>query len=82
MIKPYLDIDEHYKNSMSDFNVLDKIQYLEDVIDKNQNVLSKSGSLISKLRRLELVETIESAQKEIKNLQSVACQMFVSLFLS
>lgn len=69
MKKTFIELDEHYAQSMSNLSSETKIGYLESVIDKNQSVLTKNGNLISKLRKLEIVEIIEAAQNEIKQLQ-------------
>ena len=65
MKKTYSNIDNFYNTKMIDFSVEDRIDYLENIIDQNQNVLSKSGSLLNKLKRLQIVEIVEAAQKEV-----------------
>ena len=68
MKKSYIQIDEHYSQVVSKLPYEDKVEYLENIIDKNHSIISNSGDLISKLRRLEVSETIEAAQLEIKRL--------------
>ena len=68
MIRVYLDIDKTYNDSIISLSKQNKIEYLEKVIDENQNILSKSGNLISKLKKLETMEIIKAAQREIRDI--------------
>lgn len=45
------------------------MNYLESIKCENQNIISKSGNLLPKLKKIILIETVEAAQKEIYLLQ-------------
>lgn len=70
MKKSYSELDNHYTQTVSSLSLEERMEYLESVIDENQNIISKSGNLLPKLKKLILIETVEAAQKEIKLLQT------------
>ena len=66
----FKDIDLTYSESIQNLSNIDKVEYLEKVIDEKQNILSKSGNLISVGEKMKLMEYVKAAQKEIRALHT------------
>ena len=68
MIKVYLDFDKKHSEKNVNSSKKDRIDTLDDIIDKNQSILATSGKLLSLGEKMKLIELIKATQEERKAL--------------
>ena len=69
MKKALTEYDDLYRNSIINMDEEVRIQYCYDLIDKNQGLLATQGENLPKLKKFELTNLIEAAQKELEILR-------------
>ena len=69
MKKPLVEYDDLYRNSIVNMDKEVRIQYCYDLIDKEQGLLATQGENLPKLKKFEISNLIEAAQKELEILR-------------
>ena len=79
MKKPLVEYDDLYRNSIINMDKDVRIQYCYDIIDKSQGLLATQGDNLPKLKKFELSNLIEAAQKEVELLRNEKSESDISL---